>query len=372
MLRPSAMSSGCVGSASAPSLPSAVMKRLWMGSSALGGCLAFMAASSVSSTARTWVPRSPESRSATLAASTRKPCASLYSSFEMRRPWSSIPLAYSSMETPTMLESRAAGFSCWAPTIGTHTEQARTAAAAHLKTVLIRIPSEYIGFTQGTLPPRTLLTLQDDHRRGRRHTVRDREPRMRDRQLRGATLRAPMQTERGTPVRPHHHFHVPPPDGARPRTPRQRLERRLLRRHPRREMTRRLRAPHRVPHLALREQSRERAVPLRIEQPLHARDVDQIDPDADDHVRLRHRRCFGIVRRESTSTVRSTNQHSSAHSKVRVSSPAHARHAANRSLSPLARTASTLRASASSLTLNVSTHSCSSASSARRSGGSFG
>jgi hypothetical protein len=110
-----------------------------------------------------------------------------------------------------------------------------------------------------------------------------------------------------------------PADAARKVVAGERLEGSLLRRDACREVPRRIDAVVGIRPLAFREEPRERAIPPRLEEAPDAADLDEVDAEADDHLRRRRKRRARKPRRGGlvvASAASRLGQQRSAHAKT--------------------------------------------------------
>src|SRR5687768_8196324 len=325
---------------------------------------------SESSTACTETARAPLSRAATSLASFRKETASSYSMSETSLPPASIALPYSSTATPTMLDSRFAGPS-WAASGELDTEAIRPPMMAARVTRNL-IPNEIIGLFRPTLVSALYgvgWSCRFEHHdgTGRGRGVGQRYPHVRHAQLGDPLGRTTVEGERRMLLAAND-LDLPPADSPGERVAGQRLEGRLLGREAGGQVLGRERSREGVGDLVGGEQSAQRAVPLRVQQPIDPRDVDQVDPDAGDHARRQKRRRRGGGTGDADSAGPTAIQQRSASSNTRCAARVHSRHRASRAASPLARTSAAAEPNASNVPYSDSACSSSSASSARRSG----
>src|SRR5581483_9091153 len=101
--------------------------------------------------------------------------------------------------------------------------------------------------------------------------------------LPGAEIRTAVERQCGWAAGTHDHFDLAPGDPARVCRSGEGLECGLFRRKPGGEMHRGPRARARVRHFGLREETREGALALRVNEALDAGDVHEINAEAEDH-----------------------------------------------------------------------------------------
>ena len=110
----------------------------------------------------------------------------------------------------------------------------------------------------------------------------------------GPQIGTTMEREMGWTVATGYDFHLTPTDEARVIGSGERLERRLLGRQPRGEVHGWACPARGVRHFSSREQAGEGAVALPSHQAFDARDIDEVDPDANDHGDFRAMSSFSL------------------------------------------------------------------------------